>query len=83
MTGDSTESQKKLCLDSVVHGYPIYKQVWTTDNEENSANNPRAFASRKCGDVVGHVLRASSLASSIDETHDSSICNTNASHMLA
>ena len=80
--GDSTENQRKLCLDSVVHGYPIYKQVWTTDIEENSANSPKAVASRKCGNVVGYVPRASSLASSIDETHDSSICNTNASHML-
>ena len=75
------------CLESVVYGHYVYKQTWSlvvgeqlpVDIEEDNANGPRAVAVRTCRVVVGHVPKACSLASSINEDLVN-VCNTNASH---
>ena len=50
-----------FCLEGVVCG----GRKLPVDNEDNT-NDPRAVAVGKCG-VVGHVPRACSLASTINE----------------
>ena len=61
------------CLESAVRGHHICKRVWNplvgeklpVDIKKDNANTPRADAVQTCGVVVGHVLKACSLASSI------------------
>ena len=58
------------CLESVVRGHHIcneYDEKLPVDIKEDDANDPRAVAVRSCRVVVGHVLKACSLASSIDK----------------
>ena len=59
------------CLESVVCGHhickrPLVGEKLLVDIKNDNANNPRAVAVGTCG-IVGHIPKACSLASSIDE----------------
>ena len=57
------------CLESVVHGYPVYKRAWTpvVGNKLPVDISTQGSCSSNVWLVVDHVPRACSLASSIDE----------------
>ena len=63
MAGEVIMPELVFCLEGVAD--PCGRRKLPVDNEDNT-NDPRAVAVGKCG-VVGHVPRACSLTSTINE----------------